>query len=111
MKDGVWSKRLIPEVSIFLMTTRLRKSASKQATTQKTTYCHPVKKNLTVLKKQQHMAGWGVSERNIVITFEHSLYRLGEKGHFLGENVERSQSLSFESTIENGKGKEGFVPG
>lgn len=70
-----------------------------------------LKKNLTVLKKQQHMAGWGVSERNIVITFEHSLYRLGEKGHFLGENMERSQSLSFESTIENGKGKEGFVPG
>ncbi|KAL6054322.1 hypothetical protein STEG23_037323, partial [Scotinomys teguina] len=37
--------------------------------------------------------------------------RLEEKGDFLGENVESSQSLSCESTIEKGKSKEGFVPG
>lgn len=35
MKYEVWSERLIPKISIFLMTTRLRKSASKQAATQK----------------------------------------------------------------------------
>lgn len=54
------------------------------------------------------MAGWGVSERNIVITFEHSLYRLEEKGNFGGENVERPQSLSFESLIEDGKKQRRF---
>lgn len=66
------------------------------------------KKNLTVLKKQQHMAGWGVRERNIVITFEHSLYRHEERGNFVGENVGRPQSISFESIIEDGKKQRRF---
>lgn len=97
MKYEVWSERLIPKISIFLMTTRLRKKRFQTSSNPKKQHIAILqkKKNLTVLKKQQHMAGWGVSKRNIVITFEHSLYRLEEKGNFLGENVKGPESISF----------------
>lgn len=110
MKCGVWSRGWSQKCSIFLTTTRLKKKKhSKTSGNPKKQHIATLQKNLSVPKKQQHMAGWGVTKRNIVITFWTFLLQTWVKRNFLGQDMESSQSLSFlKAQLGTGKAKKGL---
>lgn len=113
MKCGVWSRGWSQKCGIFLTTTGLKKKKALQNKRQPPKKQHIAipQKNLSVLKKQQHMAGWGVTKRNIVITFRAFLLQTWVKRNFLGQNMELSQSLSFlKAQLGTGKAKKGLFP-
>lgn len=106
MKCGVWLKGLISEMKHISHGHRTKKKHSKTSGNPKKQHIAILQKNLSVPKKQQHMAGWGVTKRNIVITFWTFLLQTWVKRNFLGQNMESSQSLSFlKAQLGTGKAK------
>lgn len=109
MECGVWSRGLIPEMWHISHDRRTKKKHSKTSGNPKKQHIAILQKNLSVLEKQQHMAGWGVTKRNIVITFWTFLLQTWVKRNFLGQNMELSQSLSFlQAQLGTGKAKKGL---